>query len=197
MAPYPARGLRRTVLAVALLNLAYFGLEFGVARAIGSVALFADSIDFLEDGSVNLLILFALGWSAPNRARLGVGLSLLLLVPGFAALWTAGSKLLPPPPPDPAPLSAVGLGALGVNLLCAWLLVRYREHRGSLVRAAFLSARNDALANLAILAAALLTLATLSAWPDLVVGLGIAALNAGAAAEVYRAARAERHPAAP
>jgi Co/Zn/Cd efflux system component len=34
--------LRRTVLVVALLNLGYFGIEFVVALAIGSVALFAD-----------------------------------------------------------------------------------------------------------------------------------------------------------
>jgi len=39
--------LRRTVAWVAALNLAYFGVEFAVARAIGSVSLFADSIDFL------------------------------------------------------------------------------------------------------------------------------------------------------
>ena len=44
--------LRRTVVLVAILNLAYFFVEFGMARAIGSVSLYADSIDFLEDASV-------------------------------------------------------------------------------------------------------------------------------------------------
>ena len=53
--------LRRAVAAVAILNLAYFGVEFSVALAIGSVSLFADSVDFLEDASINLLILMALG----------------------------------------------------------------------------------------------------------------------------------------
>lgn len=62
--------LRRIVIIVALLNLAYFGVEFAVALAIGSVSLFADSVDFLEDASVNLLIAVALGWSATGRARL-------------------------------------------------------------------------------------------------------------------------------
>ena len=56
--------IRRTVQIVALLYLSWFGVEFAVARAIGSVSLFADSIDFLEDASINLLILAALGWSA-------------------------------------------------------------------------------------------------------------------------------------
>ena len=41
--------LRRVVIIVALLNLAYFGVEFGVAMVIGSVSLLADSVDFLED----------------------------------------------------------------------------------------------------------------------------------------------------
>ena len=60
--------LRRTVLAVALLNLAYFGVEFAVAQSIASVSLLADSVDFLEDASVNLLIFFAIAWTATTRA---------------------------------------------------------------------------------------------------------------------------------
>ena len=48
----PGSALRRTVALVVLLNLAYFGVEFTVARLIGSVSLFADSIDFLEDTAV-------------------------------------------------------------------------------------------------------------------------------------------------
>jgi Co/Zn/Cd efflux system component len=56
---------------VALLNLGYFGVEFSIAGAIGSVSLLADSIDFLEDASLNLLVLVALGWSAPRRAAMG------------------------------------------------------------------------------------------------------------------------------
>ena len=186
------KGLRRVVLWVALLNLAYFGVEFGVARTIGSVSLFADSIDFLEDASVNLLILVALGWTAKNRARVGTALAVILLIPGLATLWTAWEKFSSLVPPDPLPLSLTGLGALVVNLLCAFMLVRYRQHQGSLTRAAFLSARNDAVANIAIVAAGFMTLYLRSAWPDLLVGLGIAAMNADAAREVWTAARAER-----
>jgi Co/Zn/Cd efflux system component len=187
-----APGLRRVVLAVALLNLAYFGVEFAVALAIGSVSLFADSVDFLEDTSVNLLILAALGWSARNRARVGMALAAILLVPGVATIWTAWAKFSQPVAPDPLPLSLAGLGALVINLSCALLLVRFRRHAGSLTRAAFLSARNDALANLAIIAAGLVTaFLWRSAWPDLLVGVGIAIMNADAAREVCEAARAE------
>ena len=78
--------LKRAVLVVAVLNAAYFMTEFGVARAIGSVALFADSIDFLEDASLNLMVFVALGWNSLNRSRLGLGLAALLLVPGAATV---------------------------------------------------------------------------------------------------------------
>jgi Co/Zn/Cd efflux system component len=177
-------------------SVAYFGVEFLVARSIGSVSLFADSIDFLEDASVNCLILLALEWSPTRRALVGKALAGILLVPGLATLWTAWNKFGMPVPPSAALLSVAGVGALLVNLSCAGLLARHRGHGGSLIRAAFLSARNDALANVAIIAAGGITAYTASAWPDLVVGLGIAVLNADAGREVYIAARDEHLAAA-
>jgi Co/Zn/Cd efflux system component len=183
--------LRRAVMQVAVLNFAYFFVEFAVARDIGSVSLFADSIDFLEDTSVNFLVLVALGWSASRRASVGVVLALLLLVPAIAACWMAWQKFVSPQPPDELALSATGLGALLVNVYCAWLLVRVRNVAGSLSRAAFLSARNDAFANLAIIAAGGVTFFWSSAWPDLIVGIGILLMNLDAAREVYVAARHE------
>jgi Co/Zn/Cd efflux system component len=183
--------LRRTVKWVAGLNLGYFGIEFAVALAIGSVSLFADSIDFLEDTSINLLILVGLGWGVQRRATLGKALAGIILVPGIATLWTAWEKFNLPVAPEPLPLSLTGAGALAVNFTCALLLMRYRQHSGSLTKAAFLSARNDTLANIAIIGAGILTAVTLSAWPDLLVGLAIALLNADAARDVYKAARAE------
>ena len=190
-------GLRRVVLIVAALNLAYFGIEFAVALAIGSVSLFADSIDFLEDASVNLLILAGLGWPAAWRRRLGFVLAGIILIPALATLWTAAQKLAVPVAPAPLPLALTGAGALAVNLTCALMLARYRHQGGSLSLAAFLSARNDVLANVAIIAAGVITAYTLSPWPDLAVGLGIAAINADAAFDVVKAARKERDLPAP
>lgn len=91
--------LRRAVLVVALANLAYFGIEFAVARHIGSVPLFADSVDLLEDESVNVMIAVALGWSARDRARAGTAMAGILLVPAAALLWTAWQKFNAPPRP--------------------------------------------------------------------------------------------------
>ena len=183
--------LRRVVILVALLNASYFSVEFAIAQSIGSVSLFADSVDFLEDASLNILIAVALGWSDRNRARLGMVLACILLIPSVATLWAAWVKIHTPLPPAPLPLTLTGVGALAVNLSCALVLVRYRKHSGSLTRAAFLSSRNDVFANLAIILSGFITAYTHSGWTDIVVGLGIAGLNADAMVQVWRAARVE------
>ena len=184
--------LRGVVIWVAALNLAYFFVEFAVAQRIGSVSLFADSIDFLEDASVNALILVALSGSAQRRGAVGILLAMILLLPGLATVWTVWQKFLIPVAPAAVPLSITALGALAVNFSCALMLARVRHVGGSLSRAAFLSARNDVLANLLIMAAGGVTLLWVSAWPDLVVGLGIFLMNLDAAQEVYAAARREQ-----
>lgn len=183
---------RRTVLVVALLNLGYFGIEFAVAIAIGSVSLFADSVDFLEDASINLLILIAAAWSRQRQAAVGSVLAFVILVPALATIWVAVQKILDPVPPEVVPMSLAAGGALVVNLCCALLLVRHRNAHGSMARAAWLSARNDALANVAIIGAAVATIWLHTGWLDIAVGLGIGLLNADAARAVWRAARDER-----
>lgn len=184
--------LARVVALVAALNLGYFTVEISVALAIGSVALLADSADFLEDAAVNLLILLGLSWSVRARARLGMVLAGVLLAPALAFLWALWGKLSAPVPPQGLVLGLTGMGALAVNLGCALMLARVRRASGSLTRAAFLSARNDAAANLGIIAAGLVTAFLWpSVWPDVVVGLAVAALNLDAAAEVWQAAREE------
>ncbi len=71
------RRLRRVVLTVAGLNLGYFFVEVSVALAIGSVSLLADSVDFLEDTAINLLIALALGWPLRRRAVAGHAMALV------------------------------------------------------------------------------------------------------------------------
>lgn len=168
-----------------------------MATRIGSVSLFADSVDFLEDAAINSLILAALAWRPALRARVGMALAGILLVPAVATLWTAWEKFHLQTVPDPLPLSLTGAGAFAVNFACAFMLARHRHTSGSLSKAAFLSARNDVLANVAIVAAGLVTVRYPSVWPDLVVGLAIAAINAGAAHEVWEAAREEHRSATP
>lgn len=189
--PIPTNSFRRAVSLVAILNLAYFGVEFIVALNIGSVSLFADSIDFLGDTTVNLLVLVALGWSAHKQSHVGMLLASFLFIPGIATLWMAWNKIGFPVPPDPIFLSLTGAGALAVNVVCTFILATFRKHQSSLTKMAYLSARNDAIASITIIAAGIATAIMPSVWPDLIVGLGILVMNLGAAREVFFTARKE------
>jgi Co/Zn/Cd efflux system component len=189
--PTLRRRLRTAVLVVSLLNLAYFFVEIGVAVGIGSVSLFADSVDFLEDTAVNLLIFVALGFTLRWRSVMGKVMAVIICVPAVAAAVSLILKAGNPEPPDPLSLTVTAGGAVLVNLACALILARFREHGGSMTTAAFLAARNDVLVNVAIIVMGLITAATLSGWPDIVLGAIIIVLNVSAAKEVWEAAENE------
>ncbi len=184
--------LRRTVLTVAILNFSYFFVEFTVALVAGSVSLLADSVDFLEDTAINLLILIALGWPLAKRAAMGKAMALIILGPASVAAWVAIHRFGDPVAPDVVPVVLASLGAIAINGTSAWLLVKVRHHGGSLSRAAFLSARNDVLVNVSIIAMAVITLWTTSGWPDLILGCFIILLAVHAAYEVWEVSEEER-----
>jgi Co/Zn/Cd efflux system component len=190
--PSDALRLRRVVLTVALLNLGYFFVEFAVALVAGSVSLLADSVDFLEDTSVNLLIFVALGWPLAHRAVMGKAMAVVILGPAALAGWEVVQRFGHPEAPDLVPLVLVSLGAIAINGTSAWLLAKVRHHGGSLSRAAFLSARNDVLVNVAIIAMAGVTAWTGSGWPDVVLGCFIILLAFHAAHEVWEVSEEER-----
>lgn len=191
-APVDIPGLRRTVLIAALLIFGYFFVEFTVALFAGSVSLVADSVDFLEDTSVNLLIFLALGWPLARRAVMGKAMAVIILGPAAVATWQAVQRFSAPVAPQVLPLVLASLGAIVVNGTSAWLLARFRSQGGSLGRAAFLSARNDVLVNVAIIAMGVLTARTGSGWPDLILGCLIIALALHAAYEVWELSEEER-----
>jgi len=187
-----ARQLRRTVLVVAALNFAYFFVEFAVALTAGSVSLLADSVDFLEDTSINLLIFAALGWPLARRALVGKAMAVIILAPAALAAWTAIRRYSDPVAPEVLPLVLASLGAIAINGTSAWLLTKVRHAGGSLSKAAFLSARNDVLVNAAIIAMGVVTVWTSSGWPDLILGSFIILLAGHAAYEVWEVSEEER-----
>lgn len=193
MSDIDTKALRTTVGVVALFNLAYFFVEVGVAVAIGSVSLMADSVDFLEDVAVNALIFIALGWPLARRATAGKAMAVVIVAPAIAAIWQAVVKFQSPDAPEVASLLVTGCGAVLVNALCAWLLSKQRNRGGSMTKAAWLAARNDVIVNLAILVMAGITWGMVpNGWPDLILGVLILALNFTAAKEVWEVAEEER-----
>ena len=183
---------RKTVLLVALINFLYFFVEFFSALNTRSVSLFADSIDFLEDGFLNLIIFFAISWSITTRVKIGYLISILLLIPSFAVFWGTWHQITGQKPPLGLNISLIGCGALIVNCCCALILVSFKNFSGSLTKAAFLSARNDVIANFSVIITGYLTIIYNTIWPDIITGLVIVFINAQASIKVYKAANSER-----
>jgi hypothetical protein len=158
--------VRRAVVTVASLNLGYFGIEFR-GRASNWLRVAVRGLNRLpRRRDRQRADPHCPRMERRQRSIVGMILALVLFAPGVATLWTAWEKFNFPIPPAALPLTLTGLGALAINLFCAVLLARVRTHSGSLTRAAFLSARNDTLANIAIIAAGAVTAATLSASPS-------------------------------
>ncbi|MGL5137810.1 MAG: cation transporter [Beijerinckiaceae bacterium] len=172
----PAMSYRRALLLAAALNAVMMFVEVAGAFYANSIALMADAIDFLEDTIQYVLAVALIGLGRIPRAVFGFLTAFLMFVPGIWIAVKTVEQLLYGLPPDPLPMGAIGLLALAVNVYCAFILLPHRKgdsaHQG-----VWLSTRNDAIANIAIVLAAVLTAFWGSVWPDVVVGLGIAALN--------------------
>ena len=188
--PINQTSFRRTLIIVALLNLAYFLIEFSAAVKINSVSLFADSIDFLEDTFVNLLIFFSYLITSTLRPKISKILAVIILLPGLTALWAAWEQIMRPSMPEAFELTIVSLGALLINFTCTIILMRFKNDE-SLTKAAFLSARNDVLSNFIIIAAGLTIMIYPSIWPDLIAGIIVFSINFDAAYKVYKIANTE------
>lgn len=183
--------LKSIVARVAILNLSYFAIEFYFAQRFNSVALYSDSLDFLEDASVNILIFLSFSLAVIWRARLSYIFAFLLLLPGCSFLYNALQQISNPITPNGDGMSIVGLGALCVNVYCAIILNKFKEIKGGLAKAAYFSARNDAIANVLIIIAGIVTFFWLSAIPDLIVGSMIFLMNADSARAILKAANRE------
>lgn len=182
---------RRALLTVVVLNLGFGVAEFFGGFIADSQALKADSLDFLGDGSISLLGLLALAWSARARARVALSQGLFL---GALGLWVIGFAIwraLNATAPDAELMGAIGVVALAINVGSALVLSRFREGDAN-VRAIWLFSRNDALANVAVIAAAGLVAWTGGAWPDLAVAGVIALLFLHSAYEIVTGATREQ-----
>jgi len=184
----------RRVLWVALaVNLAMFAVEIGAGLAAQSVSLLADSLDFLGDAGNYGISLFVLGMALHWRARASLVKAASMAAFGvWVAVTTAGHAMAGTVPEAPV-MGVVGALALAANFGVALLLYRWRNGDSNM-RSVWICTRNDAIGNLAVLAAALGVFGSGSGWPDYLVAAIMSGLALVGAFQVTRAALAElRH----
>ena len=182
---------RRALWIVVLLN-----LGFGLVEIIGgfyarSQALKADALDFLGDGSITLIGLRALAWAQHTRARVALTQGCFLAALGLGVIGTAIWRSMNAVAPEADLMGGLGVAGLLVNISAAFALMRFRKGGDANARAIWLFSRNDALANIAVIAAAVLVAWCRNAWPDLIVAGIIAFLFLHSAWKIIRDALTE------
>ena len=180
---------RRLWLVIAINGLMFFVEIIGGAFA-GSRALQADALDFLGDTLTYGISLAVIGMSLRVRATaaLAKGISLFLM-----GLWVAGSTIWSffiLRTPEAPVMSAIAFLALAANVASVLLLKAYKDGDAN-VRSVWLCSRNDAIGNMAVIAAAALVWITSSPWPDLIVAIGMAFLFTSSAMKILRQGWAE------
>lgn len=177
----------RVLYSVLAINAVMFLVEFAAGWLAGSTALLGDSLDMFGDASVYALTLFVLHRSDSARAGAALVKGGFMLVFGVLVIADAVYKVMLQEVPQADWMGTVGLVALLANTYCFYLLYSHRADDLNM-RSTWICSRNDLVANTSVVLAAILVAVTGSLWPDVLVGLAIAALFLHSAWQVSREA---------
>lgn len=191
-------GYKRVLRAVIAINLVGCLVVAIGSWWVGSASLAANTLDFGGDAATYALSLWAIGRSVRVRTGAATVKSASLAAMAIVLLALAGWRALTAVQPDGGAISGLGLFGVAANLLAALLLVRFREGDAN-VRSVWLCTRNDLIQCLAVAATGVAVSVTGSRWPDLLVGVFLAAVFFRSAWQITRQAQAERQavPATP
>jgi Co/Zn/Cd efflux system component len=181
----------RRVLWIALvINAGMFAVEIAAGVAADSRALQADALDFLGDAANYAISLGVAGMALAWRARAALFKAATMLAFGLGVLGATLWSFLNGTTPHAETMGVVGAAALAANVAVALMLYRWRTGDANM-RSVWICSRNDAIGNLAVLAAALGVFGTGRGWPDLAVAAIMAGLAIWGSLEVFRQARGE------
>jgi cation diffusion facilitator family transporter len=172
------------------LNVGYGAVEIVGGVLAGSQGLKADALDFLGDGTITLLGLMAIGWGQVWRARAALLQGVFLAAMGLGVVAATVYRVFVVQLPAAELMGVFGVLALTVNVASAAILIRHRSGDAN-VQAVWLFSRNDALGNVAVIAAACFVWLTATPWPDLIVAAAIAGLFLQSAWKIIASAHGE------
>jgi Co/Zn/Cd efflux system component len=166
---------RRTLTIVLGVNAFMFVVELVSGIIAQSTGLISDSLDNFADAAVYGLSLYAVGSAVVGQARAArlSGFSQMALA--LIAFGEVARRFFSGSEPESAVMIAIAALALIANVFCLKLVHR-QSHRGVHMKASVIFSANDVIANLGVIAGAILVQFTGSRFPDLVVGTVIASL---------------------
>jgi Co/Zn/Cd efflux system component len=179
------RSQLRILKIVLLINLGMFAVEAVAAFIAGSLSLFSDSLDMLGDALVYGLSIYVVARNPRWKAASSLTKGAIMLAFGLGALAQAIHALLVPHVPTYQTIGLVGAAALLANATCLILLQKHKSDDINM-HSVWVCSRNDILANSSVLVAALAVWLSHAGWPDIVIGVGIAAVIIHSALSVIK-----------
>lgn len=183
---------RKVLRLLFTINFTMFLSELVVGIIAQSTGVLADSIDMLADALIYGISLFAVGKATGSKnlaARLSgiFQIAIALAIAGdIARRAYFGSE------PASVPMLVVSSVALMANIYCLRMIASHRDG-GIHMRASWIFSKNDVIANVGVIVAALLVAVTNSRWPDLVIGAIITLFVLRGGISILQEAAAERN----
>ena len=176
-----------------MVNAAMFGVEMYAGSAADSHALKADALDFFGDAANYAISLLVAGMVLAWRARASLLKGATLVILGVYVFVSTGWAIWRGSDPQAETMGTIGLLALVANIGVAGLLYRFRLGDSNM-RSVWICSRNDAIGNVAVMAAAAGVFGTGTAWPDLAVAAVMAGLGIWGGLQIISQARSELTP---
>ncbi|ADX02738.1 cation efflux family protein [Acinetobacter baumannii 25493_8] len=156
-----------------------------------SVSLWADALDFAGDAANYALSLVVLSMSLYWRATAALVKGITMAAFGFFVIAKVVWSFFHGVSPEPMVMGAIGVIALIANVSVALMLYAFRDGDANM-RSVWLCSRNDSIANIAVVLAAVGVFGTGTIFPDLFVAFVIAYLGVSSGYAVIKQSLQER-----
>ena len=174
--PAIARAYTRTIWAIALGILVQAALTVAWALSIGNTQLLKDGVDWVYDVALYGIAALVFGRDARAERLAALGIATVMAVAGVHTLYDLWDKIVAPRPIEIWTLGFAAGSAIVIALLVIAALWRFRAEQNPVIRATWLSSRNDAISTTGFALVGLAARAAPVRWPEYLFDLVVAGL---------------------
>ncbi|MFC5503678.1 MULTISPECIES: cation transporter [Hyphomicrobiales] len=184
-----ARAFTLTIWGIALGILAFACGVVAWALAIGNPQLFKDGVDWIYDVALYGIAAVVFGRDARAEKLAAFAIGAVMALAGFHTLYDLWDKIVMPRPIEVWTLGFSAGSAVVVAILIVVVLWRFRREDNPVIRATWLSSRNDVIKTLGFALVGLFARVMPMRWPEYLFDLVIAGICFQASWAIWRSLR--------
>jgi Co/Zn/Cd efflux system component len=187
-----ARAYTLTIWGIALGILIFAGGVVAWALAIGNIQLLKDGIDWVYDVALYGIAAIIFGRDARAERLAALAIGAVMAVAGLHTLYDLWDKIVSPRPIEIWTLGFSAGSAIAVALIIVGALWRFRRETNPVIKATWLSSRNDTISTTGFALVGLLARAAPVRWPEYLFDGVVAIICFQASWAIWRSVRASR-----